>query len=101
MSATPPPPSLTPSDLTQTGATLTIANHIGDWYYKHTSPGDGTCSGAVSGDSATVTMTANTDYTLRRLRRRVLQQPARHGNRIQHGGVAGRAVFRDGYRQRD
>ena len=63
VSATPPPPSLTPSNLTQTGATLTIANHIGDWYYKYTSPSGGICSSAVSGDSATVTMSSGTTYT--------------------------------------
>ena len=57
------PPTLTVSNLTATGATLTIANHTGDWYYKHTSPEGGTCSCPVSGASATVTMTANTDYT--------------------------------------
>ncbi len=48
--------TLTPSNLTATGATLTIAGHPGDWYYKYTSPSGGTCSNAVSGASTTVTM---------------------------------------------
>ena len=49
--------TLTPSNLTATGATLTIAGYPGaNWYYKYTSPSGGTCSSAVSGASATVTM---------------------------------------------
>ena len=55
--------TLTPSNLTATGATLTIAGYPGaNWYYKYTSPSGGTCSGAVSGASATVTMGAGS-YT--------------------------------------
>ena len=46
------------NSLTATGAKLTIAGHSGDWYYKYTSPSGGTCSSAVSGASATVTLTA-------------------------------------------
>ena len=49
--------TLTPSNLTATGATLTIAGYPGaNWYYKYTSPSGGTCSNAVSGASTTVTM---------------------------------------------
>ena len=55
--------TLTPSNLTATGATLTIAGYPGaNWYYKHTSPSGGACSSAVSGASATVTMGAGS-YT--------------------------------------
>ena len=54
-------PELTVTAITATGATLNIANHTGDWYYKHAS---GTCSSAVSGSSTTVgSLTANTSYT--------------------------------------
>ena len=55
--------TLTPSNLTATGATLTIAGYPGaNWYYKYTSPSGGACSSAVSGASATVTMGAGS-YT--------------------------------------
>ena len=55
--------TLTPSNLTATGATLTIAGYPGaNWYYKYTSPSGGTCSSAVSGSSTTVTMGAGS-YT--------------------------------------
>ena len=57
-------PTLTSSNVTATGATLTIANHAGDWYYQYTSPTGGTCSAsAVTGTSTTVTLTAGTTYT--------------------------------------
>ena len=36
--------TLTVSDITSTGATLTVGNHGGAWYYKHTTPSSGTCS---------------------------------------------------------
>ena len=59
-----PVPTLTSSSVTATGATLTIANHTGNWYYKYTSPSGGTCSSsAVTGSSTTVTLTAGTTYT--------------------------------------
>ena len=55
--------TLTPSNLTATGATLTIAGYPGaNWYYKYTSPSGGACSSAVSGASATVTMSGGS-YT--------------------------------------
>ena len=57
-------PTLTSSNITTTGATLTIADHTGDWYYKYTAPSGGTCSAsAVTGTSTTVTLTAGTAYT--------------------------------------
>ena len=61
---TPAAPTLTSSNVTATGATLTIANHTGNWYYKYTSPSGGTCSAtAVTGTSTTVTLTGGTTYT--------------------------------------
>ena len=56
-------PSLTASSVTATTATLTIANHAGDWYYKHTNTG-ATCDGPVSGTTKNLTgLTASTSYT--------------------------------------
>ena len=45
--------ALTTSNATATSLKLTITNHSGNWYYKHTIPSDGQCSNAVS-DSTTV-----------------------------------------------
>ena len=57
-------PTLTASAVTATGATLTIANHGGDWYYKANAAPDNTCKGPVSGNSKTVSgLTAGTSYT--------------------------------------
>ena len=57
-------PSLASSNVSATGATLTIEGHSGDWYYKYTSPSGGTCSSsAVSGTNTTVTLTPGTSYT--------------------------------------
>ena len=58
-------PTLTASAVTATGATLTIGDYIGsNWYYKYTSPTQGTCSSAQTGSSASVTtLTAGTSYT--------------------------------------
>ena len=42
------PPSLTASNVTVNSATLTIANHTGDWHVKKTAPTAGTCSSAIS-----------------------------------------------------
>ena len=57
-------PSLTASGVTATGATLTIANHNGDWYYKADAAPDNTCQGPVSGTSTTLTgLTSGTSYT--------------------------------------
>ena len=61
--ATVPNPELTASNVALTTATLTIAHHAGDWYYKHTNTG-ATCEGPVSGTSKDLTgLTANTSYT--------------------------------------
>ena len=47
-----------------TGATLTIANHDGDWYYMADAVPDNTCKGPVSGSSKTLSgLTAGTSYT--------------------------------------
>ena len=66
--ATPTPTpavTLTASGVTGTGATLTIANHSGNWYYKADKAPDNTCSSsAVTGATTTLTgLTANTSYT--------------------------------------
>ena len=59
-----PNPSLTASNVAATTATLTIAHHTGNWWYKHTTPTGGVCStNAVTGSSATVTLSGNTSYT--------------------------------------
>ena len=47
-------PTLTASDSTATTATLTIANHSGDWWYKATSGDHTTCQGPVSGASVNI-----------------------------------------------
>ena len=56
--------SLTSSNVTSSGATLTIANHTGNWYYKATTGPHTTCSSAQSGSTATLTgLTGGTAYT--------------------------------------
>ena len=58
-----PNPELTASNVGATTATLTIAHHTGNWYYKHTGAG-ATCDGPVTGTSKALTgLTANTTYT--------------------------------------
>ena len=58
-----PNPALTASSVGVTTATLNIAHHTGNWYYKHTNTG-ATCDGPVSGTSKDLTgLTANTSYT--------------------------------------
>ena len=59
--------TLTAGSVTKDGATLTIANHSGDWYYKYTSPTGGQCSSnAVSGNSTTLTgLNTGTTYTFK------------------------------------
>ena len=56
---------LTASSVEDDTATLTIANHTGDWYYKYTTPTGGDCSSsAVTGTAASLTdLSTNTDYT--------------------------------------
>ena len=62
---TPLAPTLTVSAVTDTTATLTIANHSGNWYYKATTGPDTTCSSnAVSTGSVNLTgLTAGDSYT--------------------------------------
>ena len=58
-------PTLTVSGVTATGATLTIANYTGAWYYKHTNTG-ATCDGPVSAGTSAKNLTgltAGTSYT--------------------------------------
>ena len=58
-----PNTTLTPSGVSKTTATLTIAQHTGNWYYRHTGAG-ATCDGPVSGTSKALTdLTAGTTYT--------------------------------------
>ena len=55
--------TLTASNVTDTGATLTIANHSGDWYYQHSGQG-ASCQGPVTGNSQSLTtLTSGTSYT--------------------------------------
>ncbi len=58
-----PHESLTASNVTATGATLTIKRHLGDWWYKSTTTGQTTCTSAGSGTSVSLTLTAGTSYT--------------------------------------
>ena len=63
---TPALPTLAASSVEARTATLTIANHAGDWYYKYTSPDGGTCSSAVTGLTENLTnLTAATSYTFK------------------------------------
>ena len=56
-------PTLTASGVGATTATLTIANHTGNWYYKHTNTG-ATCDGPVATTTKDLTgLDAGTDYT--------------------------------------
>ena len=61
------PPSLTASNITSTGATLTIAEHPGAWSYKYTVPSlpTGACSDVASGTTTATltTLSAGTEYT--------------------------------------
>ena len=60
------PVKLTASDITTTTATLTLANHSGQWLYKRTAPGgDDTCHSVAAG-TATASLSslnADTSYT--------------------------------------
>ena len=57
-------PSLDASSITATGATLTIAGHAGDWYYKANAAPDNTCKGPVSGTTKTLSgLSMATSYT--------------------------------------
>ena len=57
--------TLAATNVTHDAATLTIADHSGAWYYKYTSPADGTCT-AVSSGTTTASLSnlvGNTSYT--------------------------------------
>ena len=56
-------PRLSVSAVTDTAATLTLANRTGDWYYKADSGPDSICQGPVSGASEALSgLTAGTPY---------------------------------------
>ena len=68
VTVTPPPPTLTASNVGTTTATLTQANHSGNWRYKYTTPATpaGACSASQSGASANVTgLTPGTTYVFK------------------------------------
>ena len=54
--------TLTASNVTAAGATLTIANHSGNWYYQHSGAG-ATCQGPVAGNSQSLTTLTAGTYT--------------------------------------
>ena len=57
-------PTLTATNITLNSATLTIADHVGNWYVKRTAPTAGTCSSAISGDTHNIsTLDAGAWYT--------------------------------------
>ena len=62
-----PPPTLTASNVAATTATLTIANHTGQWWYKANTGPDNTCKGPVASGTSTKNLTglttATTTYT--------------------------------------
>ena len=60
-----PVPTLTASSIGTTGATLTIGNHTGSWYYKaDTGPDASACSTEQTGTSKTLSsLTPGTTYT--------------------------------------
>ena len=58
------PPALTVSAVSGTGATLTIANHSGQWWYQADTGPDNTCQAAGSATTKTLTgLTPSTTYT--------------------------------------
>ena len=57
---------LTASAVTDTTATLTIANYSGTWYYKYTTSGGGPCSSGQTGLTANLTnLRQGTEYAFR------------------------------------
>ena len=57
------PAILSVSDITGTGAMLTIANHTGNWHHKETFPATTTCSAANANATTTLaSLTANKTY---------------------------------------
>ena len=64
VTGTPVAVTLSAGSVATTTATLTIANHAGNWHYKYTSPAGGQCSAVQTGASAGVTnLKPNTSYT--------------------------------------
>ena len=62
--ATSLPASLTATNVTNPSATLTIANHNGDWYYKANATPHTNCSSAQTGTTASLSgLTSGTEYT--------------------------------------
>ena len=56
--------ALDASAVTKTGATLTIYNHTTAWWYKQTSPSDGTCTSVTAGGTGSLSSLASgTEYT--------------------------------------
>ncbi len=57
--------TLTASDVEHDSATLTIANHTGDWYYKANAAPHASCSSSVSGTTTAslAGLSGNTSYT--------------------------------------
>ena len=59
-----PNPALTVSNIGVTAATLTVANHSGNWYYQADTSSDNTCQGPVSGSSKGLTgLSPHTRYS--------------------------------------
>ena len=83
----PIPPALTVSNIGVTAATLTIANHSGNWYYQADTSPDNTCQGPVSGSSKALTgLSPHTSYSDSRLQRQRVHdgQPAGYGDGVHH-----------------
>ena len=58
--------TLTASAIRATTATLTLVNHTGDWYHKHTVPDGGQCASTAVSSTGTADLTAldaGTNYT--------------------------------------
>ena len=58
-------PGLTVSNITDTAATLTLAGHTGNWYYKANAAPDNTCKGPVTNSTTKnlTGLTSGTSYT--------------------------------------
>ena len=56
-------PTLTASAITATGATLTIAHHTAQWWYKADTGPDATCQGPVAANTSTKALTGLTAST--------------------------------------
>ena len=57
---------LTPSNIQDSSADLTLEAHTGPWYFKYIEPSGGACSSAVTSGTASVTeLTSGTTYSFR------------------------------------